>query len=70
MNNMIAFPFVADGTEVDGVYWPQIPIGQAVWTLMSGPDEIIKYTKAWFTVIIDFVIRKASNYFTYCPKIH
>ena len=66
-NNMQGFLFYADDTEGTET-WPQIPLGQGVWALMSDADNFGPYIKAWFTAIIDFVIRKAKNYFTSCPN--
>ena len=67
-NNLPGFPFIDDGKEEGGEMWPQIPLGQAAWTLMSAPDELGPYVKAWFTAIIDFIVKKARNYFTFCPN--
>ncbi|KAK8857797.1 hypothetical protein M9Y10_016210 [Tritrichomonas musculus] len=61
-------PLIADGTEKNGVAWPQIPLGQALFILMCEPEILGTDVKSWFTAIIDFIIRMARNYFTYCPN--
>ena len=54
----------------DGEYiWPQVPIGQLAWALLSDQNsEIGQLLKCWFTSVYTFIIRNSRNYFTYCPN--
>lgn len=60
--------FVDDNENKDGIYWPQIPFGQSMLTLVSDTDTIAPYIKSWFTIEIDFIVRKSSIFFTRCPN--
>lgn len=67
-NNLMGLPFIDDEKDEDGIVWPQIPLGQGAWVLLCDTENIAPYVKSYFTAIIDFVIRKARNYFTSCPN--
>lgn len=67
--NLLYFPFhddKDDGTEM----WPQIPIRQATFALMSdeGDESLTLLVKAWFTVTFEFTFRKSSKFITACPN--
>ena len=62
------FPLYDSNADENGISWPQIPLGQAVMTLVSDTDLLSPYVKSWFTMVIDYAIRKANNYFTKCPN--
>lgn len=56
------------GNQAGDETWPVIPLGQILWTtMMCDPDDIGSYLKIWFTIIIDFTIRKNRSLFTFCP---
>ena len=49
--------------------WPQVPIGQLAWALLSDKtSEISKLLKCWFTAVSIFSIRNSRQYFTFCPN--
>jgi hypothetical protein len=52
---------------IDGnAYWPQIPLGQLLLTLLSEP-ELAQLVKAWVSGILSSALRNTPQYFTYCP---
>ena len=67
-NCVQGFPLYNSDVDENGISWPQIPLGQAVMTLVSDTDLLSPYVKSWFTMVIDYAIRKANTYFTKCPN--
>lgn len=49
-------------------YWPQVPIGQILLTLMCEPNEIYEYVKIWCNVVYNYSLYNSQNYFTFCPN--
>ena len=48
-------------------WWPQIPLGQLIWALISDPyDDLTSFVKAWFTIATEYAIQH-SDYFMFCP---
>ena len=61
------FDLVPNNKNSKDEWWPQIPLGQMAWALMSDPsDELTSYVKAWFTIVIEYSIQ-ISDYFMFCP---
>lgn len=65
---LTGFTLVNDDIDEKNEYWPQLPLGQLVWALMSDPDgDIQPYIRAWFTIVIEYTIRNTNNYI-FCPR--
>lgn len=61
------FELVISNKNAKDEYWPQIPLGQIAWALISDPnDELTSYVKAWFTIVVEYAIQH-SDYFMFCP---
>ncbi|OHT16917.1 hypothetical protein TRFO_12789 [Tritrichomonas foetus] len=70
LNQRISGISAVDSTEVKDAneFWPQVPLGQLIWALMSDPEIVGAYIKEWFTIVVDFTIRHSMNLFTFCPN--
>jgi hypothetical protein len=57
---------VIDSVIEGNAYWPQIPLGQILLTLLSEPT-LAKLVKAWVSGILSAALRNTPQYFTFCP---
>ena len=57
-----------ESQEVGTEYWPMVPIGSLVYTLLREPHVIGPYVKAWVTVCAGLTVRSSVNAVTACPN--
>ncbi|OHT10725.1 hypothetical protein TRFO_19957 [Tritrichomonas foetus] len=49
-------------------YWPQIPIGQMLFSLISDSPQMKLYVQAWIKGIINYTVLTSPHEFTSCPE--
>jgi hypothetical protein len=57
---------VVDAKFEEDAYWPQIPMGQLLFVLLSEPT-VASLAKAWVSGVLTNTLRSNPAYFTFCP---
>jgi hypothetical protein len=64
-----AFPLMYDEEDAaTKLYWPNVPLGSTIWSLMSDKRQVAPFVRAWVTAAADFATRHAPQLITCCPN--